>query len=843
MKHLSAAALAATLFAGLSCWAESPGEFRPKPVVKITEKVGATGKKTQPADTLPKSRAALPPAPARKAKLAQKGAPMLRENELVLNAGWEMVEAPKVTADGVALSTPGFDTRAWYDATVPGTVLATLVDEGVYRDPYFGLNNLTIPESLNKQDYWYRTEFSVPAEFAGRQLALQFNGINYYAEIWLNGHYLGHITGAFVRGNFDVTKGVQAGVNTLAVMIAPVPDPGLPSEQSVKFGPGDNGGTGCLDGPTFVCAEGWDWIPAIRDRCAGIWQDVVLRASGPVTIVDPHVITALPLPDISRADITVEVELHNAGATAQTGTLQGAFEGAQFEKAVTVAAGATEMVRFGPGEFPQLTVREPRLWWPNGYGKPELYHLNVTYKDGAGQVSDTKETRFGIREMSYELQTTLPSGAKKRFEYVPTAARGGAPVIDMRRQSMHWRTNGWKEEPTDPGIYAGQEGSPALRAVDDPEMGRYLAIKVNGQRIMCYGGNWGMDDALKRISREKMEPYMRLHRDGNIVMVRNWSGQNTSETFYDLCDEYGLLVWNDFWMDTEGWNYAPVDHELFLRNVADTIKRFRNHPSIALWCSMNEGVPPNDINEGNDRYIRELDGTRYYQPNSRWINLRMSGPWSNQTLDKYYHELNEGFSTEMGAFSPPSAEVVRSMMDEADTWPLGDVWAYHDLHSVGNGDSHTLLHAIDSRFGAATGLEDFCRKAQMVNYETYRAIYEGFGARLWKPSGGVLVWMSHPSWPSVVWQFYSSDYEPNAALFGAKKGAEPAHIQMSLPDCQVTVVNHRATALAEVTATAVIYSLGGKAEQTTARTLTAPANAAAEVMKLDWRRAARIWSG
>jgi hypothetical protein len=236
MKHLPALTLLAVLLPALVLRAESPGEFRPKPFPKPTEKVGATGLKTQPPETLPKSRAPQPAPPVRKAKLTTKGSPTLHGNDLVLNAGWEMIEAPNLHADGATLSVSGIDTHSWYDATVPGTVLATLVDQGVYTDPYFGLNNLTIPETLNKQDYWYRTEFTAPADFAGRRLMLQFNGINYYAEIWLNGQYLGHVTGAFIRGNFDVTTNIHPGINTLAVMIAPPPNPGIPSEQSVKFG-------------------------------------------------------------------------------------------------------------------------------------------------------------------------------------------------------------------------------------------------------------------------------------------------------------------------------------------------------------------------------------------------------------------------------------------------------------------------------------------------------------------------------------------------------------------------------------------------------------------------------
>jgi hypothetical protein len=820
--------------------AEAPGEFRPKPFPHPTEKVGASGNKIQPADTLPKSRAPLPPPPHRKQKLNQLSEPTQSGNALIFNAGWEMVEGSRVTTNGAVLSVPGVDTRSWYDATVPGTVLTTLVDQGVYRDPYFGLNNLTIPESLNKQDYWYRTTFTLPAGFAGRDLWLEFNGINYYAEVWFNGHYLGHITGAFTRGKFKVTELAELQTeNVLAVMIMPPPDPGIPSEQSVKYGPGDNGGAMCLDGPTFVCSEGWDWIPAIRDRCAGIWQDVWLRATGPVTVADPQVVTALPTADLSRAEVNISAEVHNAATSPEKGKLHGAFEDVEFEQPISLQPGETKTIRFDPSQFPQLTVMHPRLWWPNGYGKPELYHLTlnfITDDDMTSSNSDGQTLTFGIRQMSYELEVKKPDGARQRMEFTPMIARGSTnPVIDNRRASLDWRQNGeQKEGPTDVALWPGQENSPALSPLSDNAMGRYLVMKVNGQKIMCAGGNWGMDDAMKRIPREKLEPFIRMHRDANLNMIRNWSGQDTSEAFYQLCDEYGILVWNDFWMDTEGWNYAPVNHQVFLANVADTIKRFRNHPSIALWCAMNEGVPPEEINDGNDRLIRELDGTRYYQPNSRWVNLRMSGPWSNQSLDNYFTNLNQGFSTEMGASSIPSAEVMRTMMAPEDLWPPGDVWAYHDFHSKGAGNRVEILNMIKRRYGEASDLDDLCRKAQMVNYETYRAIYEGFNSRLWKSCSGVLVWMSHPSWPSVVWQFYSSDYEPNASLFGVKKAAEPLHIQMNLPDCGVSVINHGAQALHDINATATIFDLAGNNVSTVNATISPSANAVTDAMPLAW---------
>lgn len=839
--------------------AEVPGEFRPQPVLHPTEKCGATGDVVEPPDEFPVSRAPLVNTAHRKPKLVNPGGPSLRGDELVFDAGWEMIEAPKLSADGATLSQSGVDTRDWYDATVPGTVLTTLVNEGIYPDPYFGLNNRLIPETLNKQDYWYRNEFSLPGAFTGRQLTLQFNGINYYAEVWFNGQYLGHITGAFIRGKFDVTSLAHAGQNVIAVMIAPPPDPGLLSEESVKFGPREDGGKLCLDGPTFQCSEGWDWIPPIRDRDTGIWQDVILRATGAVTIDDPQVITELPLPDTSRADVTIRTDLRDLTDTVQRGVLEGSFEGVKFEQAVTLQPGETRNVAFAPKDFPQLAVQHPRLWWPNGYGKPELYHLTLKFVSDNGDESDHTTVQFGIREMSYEFEVKKADGRYERVEYTPLLARGvDKPVIDNRRYTMmygpentarrnaailaargkvpttpfHWG----QDQQTDPGLWPGMEDSPALKPATDTNMGMYLVIKVNGRRIECIGGDWGMDDAMKRVSRERLEPYIRLEHDAHLNIIRNWAGQSTSEAFYDLCDQYGIMVWNEFWMNTETWDYTPVDHALFLRNAEDCIKRFRNHPSIALWCPRNEGVPPEDVNQALDRMVRELDGTRYYQPNSRLINLRSSGPWGNVPLDQYFNSLNQGFTTELGASCIPSAEVMRTMMPAADLWPPGDDWAYHNMHThwAGVSDLKSTFERITTRYGAPTSLDDCCRKAQMLNYETYRAIIEGFNSRLWNNCSGVIIWMTHPSWPSLVMQLYTWDYDSTASLFGAMKGAEPVHIQMTLPECKIQIINHDAEPLEKVTASATIYDLSGHPEQSTNETLTAAAGDCTDVFRLDW---------
>jgi len=465
--------------------------------------------------------------------------------------------------------------------------------------------------------------------------------------------------------------------------------------------------------------------------------------------------------------------------------------------------------------------------------------------------------RFGVREMSYDFEVKKDDGTHERVEFTPTlAGDSGGKIIDNRRDTMVWGLeNKAKRDaailaaggkpPTTPfwwgqnqqtcvGLWPGAEQSPALRRLDDPNMGPYLVIKVNGQRIECLGGDWGMDDALKRVSRERLEPYLRMTRDAHLNMILNWAGQSTSEALFDLCDEYGILVWNDFWRNTEAFDYAPADYDLFARNAADCLKRFRNHPSIALWCSGNEGVCPEPLHEKLNQLIYELDGTRYFQPDSRLINMRNSGPWSNQPLEKYFHDLNQGFSTEIGASSIPAAEVMRSFIPEPDLWPYNDVWAYHDLHVKGAGDYKSTFGRIASRYGEPRDLEDLCRKAPLLNYETFRGIYEGFNSRMWNDCSGVVVWMSQPSWPSLVWNFYAWDYTPNASLFGAQKGAEPVHIQMSVPECQIAVINHGSMALAGVTAKAAIYDLSGRLVQSRKQTLTAAANACTNVFTLDW---------
>ena len=732
-------------------------------------------------------------------------------NAWEITSGWELCEGDKVMTDD------------WYNATVPGTVLRTLVDQGVYPDPYYGLNNLAIPEDLCRKDWWYRCSFELSEDMLSKEtLELLFNGINYKADIWFNGQKIGNIAGAFIRGRFDITDLAKA-ENTLAVHIFPPANPGIPHEQSPRSGGGKNGGALCLDGPTFFCSEGWDWMPGVRDRNIGIWQDVQLIATGGISLGDTQVITDLPLPDVSYADLSVLTSLKNSTSSEKSVILEGKIGDIAFTKEVNIPADSEIAVRISAADMPQLRMKNPKLWMPNGYGDPNLYELELRCLEES-EVSDVQKTRFGVRELSYELTVDAPSAKGLRIEHNPLADNHLGEILDHR---MLRDTLGGLHIPSlAEGIKVED-----LDVIPNDGMSPYLVIKVNGVRIFCRGGNWGMDDMMKNVSREHLEPYLILHKEAGFNMIRNWTGASTSETLYELCDEYGMMVWNDFWLSTEGFNLNPLDEDLFMRNAVDVVRRFRHHPSIAIWCPRNEGYATETLERRLSAMIQEEDITRRYHPNSRRCNLRWSGPWHYyKDAGVYYSYDAHGFNTELGSPSVPTAASMRKMMPEADQWPISDTWHYHDL--LNGLDEY--VNAVDRLYGKAESLDDFCRKVQLINYDSYRAMFESWNSRLWGDASGVLLWMSHPAWPSVEWQTYSWDYETFGSYFGSRKACEPVHVQMNLDDHDVVVLNTTTSPLDDMKVTLTCYDLAGKKiSAKTVKDIDVPANSRKDLFKAE----------
>ncbi len=691
-----------------------------------------------------------------------------------VNSGWQLQDSAKVPDSGSTVSTAAYRPQGWLAAFVPGTVLAAMVRDGVYPEPLYGENNRPdrIPESLNRTPYWYRTVLTVPAAYKGREVTLHLDGVNFAAEVWLNGVELGSTRGAFLRGRFPLTKLVKPGQQAvLAIKVSPQPHPGVPHEHTIANGMGLNGGITAIDGPTFLSTIGWDWLPPIRDRDTGLWQKVWLSASGPVTVEDPLVTTDLPLPRTDSADVSISATVENVTAKQQKGVLEGSFGEVRFSAPVTLAPNSREVVSFDPAKYAALRVANPKLWWPNGYGPQNLYTLRLRFVE-RGRVSDERDTSFGIRKITYEAPG------------VPPVPKGEiAPDSDA------------------------------------------LTLSVNGVKIFIRGGDWGLDEALKRIPRERLDAEIHMHQLANLNMIRNWVGQSTGEDFYELCDKYGILIWDEFFQPNPSDGPNPDDLSTYLANVRDKIVRFRNHPSIALWCARNEGYPPPEIDNVLRKMIPDLDPVRLYQPSSTAGRGVVSGGPYNWREPRAFYIYDAPFKTETGSVSVPTLESIHGMMPEKDWETINDDWAEHDFaHGAQHGD--TYPYVLAGRYGRVANLADFVRKAQMMNYEAYRAMYEGRNAKLFQPYTGILTWMSHPAQPSFVWQLYHYDMEPNASLFAVKSAAEPVHIQLNEAENTVQVINNLPQPVAGAKAHVQVLDLQGKSLGEHDYPVNAPADSA-----------------
>ncbi|HVV23067.1 MAG TPA: discoidin domain-containing protein, partial [Pseudonocardiaceae bacterium] len=346
------------------------------------------------------------------------------------------------SADGTVLSGANVDTSAWLPATVPGTVLASLVEQGHLPDPVYGMNNLEIPEALSRHAWWYRRTFTLPKGLdTSRYVWLEFDGVNNQADVFLNGTGVGTLAHPFGRAAFDVTSALhRSGQQTLAVKISPVPFPGSPGDK----GPAgqsfvDAGNAMFRSSPTYVSAAGWDWMPAVRDRGAGIWNHVRLRATGAAVIGDARIDTDLPkLPDTSAADVTITVPVRNAAKTARTVTVRAAFDTTKLSATVTVPAGQSTDVK-----FPTVHLTNPKLWWPNGYGDPALHDLTVTATVD-GVTSDRRTLKFGIRKVDYDYQLPIVVTDDRAPQTVDFPAQQARYVrVQGGRRATGWGISLW----------------------------------------------------------------------------------------------------------------------------------------------------------------------------------------------------------------------------------------------------------------------------------------------------------------------------------------------------------------------------------------------------------------
>ena len=651
--------------------------------------------------------------------------------KLLLTDEWAIQSSAEIADSGAAISTPGYNGDQWFPTSIPSTVVSALVDNGVYPDPYFGMNLRTYPGmdyligfnfsnypmldgSPFKVSWWYRTEFALPVYPAGQKIWLNFNGINFRANLWLNGQLLADSTavaGAYRRYEFDITEFAQQGEsNSLALEI---------------FAPG-----------MFDLALTWvDWNPMPPDREMGLWQEVFIATSGPVSVKHPQVTTNFDLPSLDVAHLTVTAEVRNNTDQAVSGELFGRIENLKFSQPVDLLPHETRLVAFAPDAYSMLNLDQPRIWWPAQLGPQNLYLLNLRFETD-GEVTDDQNLRFGIRQITDEL------------------TEQGYRLLKINGKNILIRGAGWADDlllRVDP-----ERQEAEIRYVRD--------LNLNTIRLEGKLANDHLLDLCDRYG---------------IMVIAGWC----------CCDHWERWrIWNE--EDDAVAAESLKSQILRLRthaSVIDWLNGSDNPPPPdveQMYIDMLQALNwPNPYQSSATEKATSVTGLS---------GLKMRGPYEWIPPNYWLTDTDAGgawgFATEIGPGpAVPPLESIQSMLPPEHYWPIDRFWDYH----CGGGafmNVDVFTKALNNRLGTAADLDDYLMKAQAMAYESHRAMFEAYGRNKYSATG-VIQWMLNNAWPSMIWHLYDYYLRPGGSYFGAKKGCEPLHVQYSYDDQSIVVVN------------------------------------------------------
>lgn len=663
-----------------------------------------------------------------------------------LHDGWQIQTSSKVKAKDQAVSTLQFHPTNWYAAKVPNSTLGSLVGGGVFKDVFFDRNLEKIPDSLFDAPWWYRRAFTIQKINPGQVYRLGFDGISYRADVWLNGHKIASADS--VEGSF----------RQFTFDVTPFVKPGenVLALKVTKAGPAElNIG--------FV-----DWNPEPADNNMGIWRPVHLLETGPVSISHPFIITDVDTATLDHANVSIKVTLQNHSGKKIDGVLNADIEKSiRIARPVTLEPHETKDILLTPGEYKALSIDHPKLWWTHDLGEPFLYSLQLNFESNH-QLSDQKKINFGIRSVS-----------------------------DYR---------------TDSG---------------------FRAYRLNGKKILIKGGGWTDPMLLNSTKRsEEAGVDYAVHMGLNALRMEGFWGEN--QHLYDLCDEKGILLMVGFscqweWKGIFGGTYedkygcivTPHQIDVAQESWRDQLLWLRNHPSIFLWLYGSDKWPRPELEQKYLDVLAQVDPTRpYAQSAKEWTSvltgktgMKMRGPYDYVPPSYWYIDSlyggNFGFNTETGPGPEiPVLESLKKMIPKDSLWPISQSWLYH----AARGNFHNFKaynNAMDQRLGEPSDLHDYLRKAQLLNYEGMRAMFEAFESNRFK-STGIIQWMYNSSWPKLWWQLYDYFLMPTSALYGARIANEPMHISYNYGKNSVEVMNNTQFNNQKIDAQIRIFDIDGK---------------------------------
>ena len=709
------------------------------------------------------------------------------ETKLALRDGWSLQTSAKVEAKGEVISTPSFAPKGWHVATIPSTVVAALVKDKSLPDPFPGMNLRSFPgvnypvganfsniamasDSPYAVSWWYRKTFSLPASYKGRTIWLKFNGINYRANIFLNGKQIAKsddVAGAWRTYEFNITGPAKTGAeNVLAVQAF------APTDHDLAI--------------TFV-----DWNPAPPDKNMGLWREVYVTTSGPVALRYPTVVSKLNPPANDSAQVTVTAQVKNGTDQAVKGKLKGKIENITFEQDVDLAANESKDVTFAPDKFSQLVVSNPRLWWPVQMGTPNLYKLNMEF-DVNGVAGDKSNSEFGIREVTSDLNSV--GGRAFHINGKNILIRGGGWTPDMMLRESSQRL---QEE----FRYVKDMGLNTVRLEGKLETEEFYNL-ADHQGILVMAG-WCCCDFWERWPRWQPQDF-------------EIAKQSLRDQIYRLRSHPSLVMWLN-----GSDNPPPPDVEQMYLDIEKEL----------LWPNPVVSSATGKKTSVTGDSGAKMSGPYEYVAPSYWQVDTPDGQPGRKLCNPGGCGGAYGFNTEtsMGPAVPP-VESIRAMVGKDHLWPIDDVWNYH----AGGGEFKTInvfSEALANRYGKSDNVEDFAIKSQMQTYEGVRAMYEAYSRNKYQ-STGVIQWMLNNAWPSMIWHLYDYYLRPGGGYFGAKRAMEALHPLYGYDDHSIWVVSSQYGDVKGLKLTTKIYNLDATEKFSQENSVDAAADSTAKIFTL-----------
>lgn len=665
-------------------------------------------------------------------------------------AHWQIQDSTKAQQRGEEISAADFSTQGWYAASARATVMAALLENGLYPD-VFHSDNLTavqVPDgsgNLVVTPWWYRSEFVLGARTPGQRTRVRTNGVIAAADLWVNGHLVADrsaIDGAYPVNEFDVTPWVHAGRNVIALRVHPA-DP----RQSLSIG--------------------WvDWNPTPPDNNMGPWRGVDIVQSGPVALGDPQVETALS-DDHARAALTVRVEARNLDTVAHEVVVSGRVADVPLARTVKLAPGQVQEVTFAPEDTPSLVLAHPRLWWPAGMGEQPLYALALRAAVG-GADSDRAATAFGIRSVVSDL--TAEGYRRFSINGQPLLIRGAgwAPDMFLRDDPARLETE---------FAYARNLSLNTLRTEGKLEDQRFYELADRDGLLILAG--WECCDMWESAAQTGGVPW-----EAHDFDVAQASMATEARLLRNHPSVIGFLIGSD--------NAPPP---ALARLYLDALH-------AAHWSLPVISAAADKPAEGLGPSGMKMAGPYDWVPPAYWYADKLGGAFGFDS------------EVSAGADIPRMEDLQRMLSEQEQEalWKLPLQRQYHASAAWSPFAVLTLFdQALARRYGAPSGLADYVAKAQLDNYDNTRAQFEAFNARMDAdhPATGVIYWMLNNAWPSLHWHLYDYDLHPAGAYFGAKKANEPLHIQYAYDSREVVLVNHTLRQVEGLRATLRVRDLSG----------------------------------